>query len=84
MNEDEKWQSYKKNLDEIPSYLILQKASEIVFGYSDTKRPHEISWHDKEDDFIVLWQKLESISNDLDKIAVIDKALKTVRNLEKS
>ena len=83
MNEDERWNKYKKSLEEIPSYLILQKASDIVFDYTDTKRPLEISWHDKEDDFVIMWQKLEQISNDLDKLAVIDKALKTVRKLEK-
>ena len=81
--EDERWNQYKKSLEEIPSYLVLQRASEIVFDYSDTKRPLGISWQDKEDDFVILWQKLEQISNDLDKITVIDKALKTVRDFSK-
>ena len=83
MNKDERWNEYKNSLEDIPSYLILQKASNIVFDYSDTKRPIEISWHDKTDNFIILWQKLEDISNDLDKLVVIDKALKTIRKLDK-
>lgn len=78
---DKQWDEYKKSLHNIPSYLILQRASDIAFNYSDTKRPLEISWHDDTDDFVILWKKLEYIGNDLDKLAVIDKALKTIKNL---
>lgn len=77
------WNEYKNSLDGIPSYLILQKASKIVFDYSDTKRPIIISWFDDTDDFIILWKKLEYISNDLDKLAIMDKALQTVRKIDK-
>ena len=82
--QNKQWNQYKKFLGSVPTYLILQKASDIVFAYSDTKRPITISWFDTTDDFVVLWQKLEQISNDLDKLAIIDKALKTIRSLEKS
>ncbi len=79
----EEWNKYKKSLDSIPSYLILQKASDFVLDYSHTKRPTVISWFDRTDDFIILWQKLEQMSNDLDKLATIDKALHTIRKMDK-
>ena len=78
--QDDQWKEYKKKLDDIPSYLILQKASDMVLEYAHEKRPAEISWFDKKDDFIELWQKLEQMSLDLDKVTTIDKALKTVRD----
>ena len=78
--QDTQWKEYKKKLDDIPSYLILQKASDLVLEYAHEKRPIEISWFDREDDFIELWQKLEQISLDLDKVTTIDKALNTVRD----
>ena len=74
------WKEYKKQLDDIPSYLILQKASDMVLEYAHEKRPKVISWFDDKDDFIELWQKLEQMSLDLDKVTTIDKALKTVRD----
>ncbi len=80
--EDEVWKEYKKQLDDIPSYLILQKASDMVLEYAHEKRPKVISWFDDKDDFIELWQKLEQMSIDLDKVTTIDKALKTVRNFD--
>lgn len=81
--QDEEWNDHKKSLESIPSYLILQKASDFVLDYSHTKRPIVISWFDTTDDFIILWQKIEQMSNDLDKMATIDKALHTIRNLDK-
>jgi len=77
---DEQWKEYKKSLENIPSYLILQKASDLVLDYAHEKRPKVISWFDDKDDFIELWQKLEQMSLDLDKVTTIDKALKTVRD----
>ena len=62
-----------------PSYLILQKASDIVFEYAHEKRPTVISMSDETDDFNVLWNQLDQIGLDLCKVATIDKALKTVR-----
>jgi len=41
-----------------------------------------ISWFDKEDDFIELWEKLEQMCLDLHMLATIDKALHTVRELD--
>ena len=78
--EDIQWNEYKEKLDDIPSYLILQKASDLVLEYAHEKRPKVISWFDDKDDFIDLWQKLEQMSIDLDKVTTIDKALKTVRD----
>ena len=77
---DEVWKEYKKNLEGIPSYLIIQKASDLILEYAQEKRSIEISWFDKEDDFIELWEKLEQMSLDMDKIATIDKALKTIKD----
>ena len=80
--QDEKWNEYKKSLDSVPSYLVLQRASSLVLDYAHEKRPIEISWLDKEDDFTELWRKMDQMSMDLHILAVIDKALKTVRNYD--
>ena len=80
---DEQWSKYKKLLnDDIPSYLVLQKASSLVLDYSNEQRPIMISWFDKEDDFVELWGKLEQMCLDLHILATIDKALHTVRKLD--
>ena len=80
---DEQWKGYKKSLDEdIPSYLVLQKASNLILDYSNEKRPIMISWFDDKDDFIELWEKLEQMSLDLHMLSTIDKALHTVRKLD--
>ena len=79
---DEQWIKYKETLKNIPSYLIIQKASDLILDYAHEKRPIEISWFDKDDDFIELWEKLEQMSLDIDKMATIDKALKTVRKMD--
>ena len=78
--EDEIWKEYKRKLEDVPSYLILQKASDLILEYSHEKRPIGVSWFDKKDDFIEIWQKLDQMGLDLDKVATIDKALKTVRD----
>ena len=80
--QDVQWIKYKETLKNIPSYLILQKASDLILDYAHEKRPIEISWFDKEDDFVELWQNMEQMSLDLDKMATIDKALKTVRKID--
>ena len=79
---DEQWKEYKKSLENIPSYLILQKASNLILDYSNEKRPIMISWFDDTDDFIELWQKLEQMSLDLHVLSIIDKALKTIKDFE--
>ncbi len=77
---NEQWNKHKEALCNMPPYLILQKASEIVFDYSHEKRPTVISTSDDTDDFIVLWRQLGQMGLDLCKVATIDKALKTARD----
>ncbi len=77
---NEKWHKHKEALKDMPSYLILQKASEIVFYYAHEKKPTVISMSDDTDDFNIMWTQMDQMGVDLQVLSTIDKALKTVRD----
>ena len=64
---------YKKALDEMPTYMILDKTLDILWNYEMEKIPY-ISHDEKNDDFRQIWDRLDQTRRDLETIYIIDKS----------
>ena len=71
------WDTFEKWLEAIPTFLTLQKASDIVLDFTEKNYPN-IPNYDNED-FRTLWSKSDDLVKDLDKFAIMDKALQTIK-----
>ena len=64
---------YKRALNEMPSYMVLQKTLDIIWEYNYERIPC-ISYNEKDDDFKQIWNRLDQTIKDLETIYIIDKS----------
>ena len=72
---NKEWMGFHEQLKVIPTYIILQKASNIILNLDYDYYPNI----PVEDDFRKLWSKSDDIQRDLEKFAIIDKTLQIMK-----
>ena len=72
---NKEWMGFHEQLKVIPTYIILQKASNIILEIAEEYYPN-IPFNE---DFRKLWCESDDIVQDLDKFAIIDKTLQTIK-----